>query len=253
MKQVLVIGDSCDDVYIFGHCKRLSPEYPIPVLDKVNNEIHPGMAANVDANLNALGIATNLLTQIEKITKTRFVDINTKQQLLRMDTTPKVTPLTGPEVKMAMIHATYDALVISDYDKGFIGYQELIVLCENFPGPIFVDTKKTKLFQLDNVFWKINEKEFNALDKEKRPNETHLIVTLGSKGVRWGGIIYPAKPVTVFDVCGAGDTFLAVLVYEFLKDNDMKKAVDVANRGAAITVQHPGTYKLTKKDLESLF
>ena len=45
---------------------------------------------------------------------------------------------------------------------------------------------------------------------------------------------------------------LAVAV-RFLKDNDMKKAVDVANRGAAITVQHPGTYKLTQNDLESLF
>ena len=46
MKQfsVLVIGDSCDDEYIYGDCSRLNPEGPIPVLDRTSAEVKPGMA-----------------------------------------------------------------------------------------------------------------------------------------------------------------------------------------------------------------
>ena len=84
MKQfsVLVIGDSCDDEYIYGDCSRLNPEGPIPVLDRTDGEVKPGMAANVNANLRAFGIKTNLITQREKIIKTRFVDKKSNYQLL---------------------------------------------------------------------------------------------------------------------------------------------------------------------------
>ena len=126
-------------------------------------------------------------------------------------------------------------------------------LCHNFNRPIFVDTKKRRLFQKDNVYWKINEKEFDALDKDHLPNDTHLIVTLGSRGVKWAGTTFLPQTVKVFDVCGAGDTFLAALVYQFLKTKDMRKSIDFANRSAAISVTHPGVYHLTQQDIETLY
>jgi sugar/nucleoside kinase (ribokinase family) len=46
----------------------------------------------------------------------------------------------------------------------------------------------------------------------------------------------------VTDVCGAGDTFLAALAYQFLVTNSMPDAVKFANKAAAITVQHVGVY-----------
>jgi bifunctional ADP-heptose synthase (sugar kinase/adenylyltransferase) len=254
MKQfsVLVIGDSCDDEYIYGDCSRLNPEGPIPVLDRTDGEVKPGMAANVNANLRAFGIRTNLITQKEKIIKTRFIDKKSNYQLLRVDTTPEVTPLAAPQVKMAFMHGSYDAIVISDYDKGFIDDQRLRVIADNFNGPIFVDTKKRVLFDKKNVFFKINEKEYNLLDKSSLPNDENLIVTLGSKGVRWRGIIFQPKEVKVFDVCGAGDTFLAALVFHYLMTLQMQESIDFANRAAAISVEHPGTYQLTSEDLQSL-
>ena len=254
MKQfsVLVIGDSCDDEYIYGDCSRLNPEGPIPVLDRTSAEVKPGMAANVNANLRAFGIRTNLITQKEKIIKTRFIDKKSNYQLLRVDTTPEVTPLTAPQVKMAFMHGSYDAIVISDYDKGFLDDQRLRVIADNFNGPIFVDTKKRILFDKKNVFFKINEKEYNLLDKAHLPSDENLIVTLGSKGVRWRGIIFQPKEVKVFDVCGAGDTFLAALVFHYLMTLKMQESIDFANRAAAISVEHPGTYQLTPEDLQSL-
>ena len=254
MKQfsVLVIGDSSDDEYIYGDCSRLNPEGPIPVLDRIDGEVKPGMAANVNANLRAFGIRTNLITQKEKIVKTRFIDKKSNYQLLRVDTTPEVTPLAAPQVKMAFMHGSYDAIVISDYDKGFVDDQRLRVIADNFNGPIFVDTKKRVLFNKKNVFFKINEKEYNLLDKSSLPNDENLIVTLGSKGVRWRGIIFQPKEVKVFDVCGAGDTFLAALVFHYLMTMKMQESIDFANRAAAISVEHPGTYQLTQENINSL-
>ena len=51
---------------------------------------------------------------------------------------------------------------------------------------------------------------------------------------------------------GAGDTFLAALVAKHLPTKDLQKSIDYANRAAAISVQHPGVYTLTKKDIDQL-
>ena len=31
--KVLLLGDSCEDEYIYGRCTRISPEAPVPILD----------------------------------------------------------------------------------------------------------------------------------------------------------------------------------------------------------------------------
>ena len=241
------------DKYIFGECSRLSPEQPVPVLDQTKIEERPGMAGNTELNLKAFGINTLLLSQREPITKTRFVDTNSGYQLMRLDETPQVSRIANAELKMAMMHMNPDAIVISDYDKGYISDDDLWHLCHNFNRPVFVDTKKRRLFHKDNVFWKINKKEYDLLDRDHMPNDTHLIVTLGSRGVMWSGFTFQPQVVKVFDVCGAGDTFLAALVYEFLKTSNMQKSIDLANRAAAISVTHPGAYYLNQDDIETLY
>ena len=253
MPNVIVIGDKCTDKYIFGETTRLSPEQPVPVLDQTTIEERPGMAANVEVNLKAFGVNTLLLSQREQITKTRFIDTNSGYQLMRLDETPQVGRIANAELKMGLMHMNPDAVVISDYDKGYISDDDLWHICHNINRPIFVDTKKRKLFQKDNVFWKINKKEYDLLDKSHIPNETHLIVTLGSGGATWAGMKFLPQVVKVFDVCGAGDTFMAALVYEFLKTQNMQKSIDLANRAAAISVTHPGAYYLNKQDIESLY
>ena len=253
MANVIVIGDKCTDKYIFGECSRLSPEQPVPVLDKTRIEERPGMAGNTELNLKAFGINTVLLSQRELIIKTRFVDTNSGYQLMRLDETPEVGRIANAELKMAMMHMNPDAIVISDYDKGYITDDDLWHLCNNFNRPVFVDTKKRRLFHKDNVFWKINKKEYNDLDKNHLPNDTHLIVTLGSAGAMWSGMKFLPQVVKVFDVCGAGDTFMAALVYEFLKTKNMQKSIDLANRAAAISVTHPGAYYLNQDDIETLY
>ena len=252
MISVLVVGDKCTDKYVYGECKRLSPEQPVPVLDQTKIEERPGMAANTEMNLRSFGINTLLLSQREVITKTRFVDTNSGYQFMRLDETPEVTPITSAEVKMALMHINPDAIVISDYDKGYISDENLWLLCNNINRPVFVDTKKRRLFQKDNVYWKINRKEYDDLIQDHIPNNSHLIVTLGSDGASWNGLIFKPEIVKVFDVCGAGDTFLSALVYQFLQTENMQESIIYANKAAAISVTHPGAYHLSNKDIVSI-
>lgn len=253
---VLLIGDSCTDEWIYGSCNRLSPEAPVPVLKYRDKQTAPGMAGNVYDNLKSLGINVNFVTNKEQITKTRYIDERTNQQIVRVDEEPDVKPIHQAQLQMALMHENYDAIVISDYNKGFLNVAEVIsyVASRNPKIKVFVDTKATRLLSdYDNVIYKINQKEFEALDPNTIPKATNMIVTMGANGCIWNKTQYPVKQIErVFDVSGAGDTFLASLVFYYIQLPVMEEAIAFANRAAAIAVQNPGTYTLTMDDVDSI-
>jgi sugar/nucleoside kinase (ribokinase family) len=63
---------------------------------------------------------------------------------------------------------------------------------------------------------------------------------LGKQGCRWKGCIYAAFEVEVFDLCGAGDSFLAALVYKYLETNCIMESIMFANDMASQVVQKRG-------------
>ena len=79
-----------------------------------------------------------------------------------------------------------------------------------------------------------------------------MIVTLGAKGAKWKNTVYPTEECEVFDVSGAGDTFLAALVYKYLESGDIPMALKFANKCARVVVQKFGTYCLKKEDLDDV-
>lgn len=241
--KVLLIGDSCIDEYVYGICTRLNPEAPVPVLDYSRTETRPGMAANVYENLKAFKVDVDFLTNRERIIKTRFVDVKYNHQILRVDRHEPLSPVDRVEFGDG-----YDAIVISDYDKGFISREQLFEIVEKAKCPVFIDTKKKVIPDKENCFIKVNEPEYRML--ENPPVNT--IATLGDKGAMYKGKIYPTAKVTVFDVVGAGDTFLAALTYFYLKFGSVEAAIPFANKAAAIVVQHTGTYVLTEPDVKSI-
>ena len=240
--KILLIGDSCLDVYHYGNVNRISPEAPVPVFTFSHEERKPGMAGNVANNLEALGCGVNYLHG-ETSVKTRLIDIRSKQQIVRIDN----DILSNPLEFATEIPDVYDAVVISDYDKGTVSYElieELIALSI----PIFIDTKKTDLERMQGAWVKINELEYSRIKTEC----TGLIVTLGSKGamVPHHNLSFSAPEVGVSDVCGAGDTFLAALAYQYLVTYSIEDAIKFANKASAITVQHVGNYAPTLKEIE---
>jgi len=254
--KVLLIGDSCTDEWVYGPCNRLSPEAPVPILIQSQKEQAPGMAANVHANLESLGINVTFLTNKEPLTKTRYIDSRSNQQIVRVDNEPDVRPLHPSELQMALLHETYDAIVISDYNKGYVPDAKTISdIAGRYPNTkIFVDTKKTILpTEHSNVIYKINKKEFESLDPDHIPNSTNMIVTMGSEGAAWNKKKFPCVDlVRTFDVTGAGDTFLASLVFYYIQLPSMDEAICFANKAAAIAVQNPGTYTLTMDNVDRI-
>ena len=233
---VLLIGDSCTDIYNIGTVDRLSPEAPVPVVKIVETFSLPGMSANVHRNLTNLNIEADFVHNDTPITKTRFIDKRSGQHLLRVDDEDNVAPWSS---KTPFPIDTYDAVVISDYDKGFLTYEHIESIIENSI-PVFIDTKKTDIERFQGAWVKVNELEYSRLKSEC----SGLIVTLGDRGAKvpHHDIYCPTKSVEVMDVCGCGDTFMAALVAQYLFTKDIEKAIIFANIAAGITVQHRGNY-----------
>jgi len=244
LMKVLLLGDSCEDEYIYGRCTRLSPEAPVPILDYAKMQTKPGMAANVCLNLQAFDIDITFLTNTEKIVKTRFVDERSNQHILRVDNEERVKPLLVP-----VSTGNFDAVVISDYNKGYLSTEKIFEIVESASCPVFIDSKKSILPNKPNCFIKINDIEYEKLDDY---NIDNLIVTKGSEGCIYKQTLYPAEKVNVYDVVGAGDTFLAALVYGYITTNNIDESLMMGNRAAAIAVQQPGTYILTEEDVQKI-
>ena len=242
--KVLLLGDSCEDEYIYGRCTRLSPEAPVPVLDYAKIQTKSGMAGNVCLNLQSFGLDITFLTNNEQLVKTRFIDEKSNQQILRVDNETRVKPLLVP-----VATNSFDAVVISDYNKGYLTAEKIFEIVEGATCPVFIDSKKSILPNKENCFIKINDVEYEKLDDY---NIDNLIVTKGSEGCIYKQTLYPTEKVNVYDVVGAGDTFLAALVYGYITTNKIDESLMMGNRAAAIAVQQPGTYILTEEDVQKI-
>jgi D-glycero-beta-D-manno-heptose-7-phosphate kinase len=175
-RNVVVLGDVMLDEFIWGEVTRISPEAPVPVVDIRRESTHLGGAANVLANLVALGSKACVVGVVgddfagERIRsavgdksdfqadgslvidnsrpttiKTRIIAQN--QMVVRADREHR-TPVTGKteESIIAAVKAAIGkahALVVSDYDKGVVTPR---ILAEVLPlaygrMPVLIDPK----------------------------------------------------------------------------------------------------------------
>jgi len=240
MKKVLVIGDGCNDIFRYGNCERLSPEAPVPVFKPTKIKCSGGMAINVCNNLKALGVDCDIITN-SGATKTRYVDEISNQMLLRIDENDEYEELSLEKLQSINFNI-YDAIVISDYNKGFLS-EDIIRYISNKHRLVFMDSKKkigNWCLKIEVI--KINEKEFNENSEYllKEYNGT-LIVTHGKEGASiWFNKFPIEEEHEVRDLSGAGDTFLAALVADIIKNNDIHSAVKFANKCASWVVTQKG-------------
>jgi len=237
---ILVIGESCLDVFMYGECKRLCPEAPVPVFNPTHKVENGGMAFNVYRNLQSMGAECFLQTNsnYKKITKTRFVDHKTNHMFMRLDENDK----SFQKCDLKKINfSSYDAVVVSDYNKGYLSKKDI-----NYIGKqhdcVFLDTKKILGDWCKSIAYiKVNLDEFertrHILDEEIRDK---LIITMGADGARHKGILYPVPKVEIKDTSGAGDTFVAGLTTEFIKSKNIEVAISFGNSCATKVVQKKG-------------
>lgn len=236
--KVLLLGDACIDSYTFGNVLKLNPEAPVPVFCPTRTIEKEGMAANVKNNLLALG--AQVVFRHGKIgKKTRLICSKSGQHICRIDEDIFSEPILDIETN------NFDLIVISDYNKGTIDYNTIDNICKKATVPVFVDTKKRKLEQFKNCFFKINELELENLIT-KGPN---IIVTRGERGVIYNEKEYSSKKIDLVDVTGAGDTFLASLSFFYTIFKCMDQAIKIAMKASEITLKHLGVYSPTLKEI----
>lgn len=257
-KIFLVIGEQCKDVFIYGKCERFSPEAPVPVFNPVEVVDNLGMAGNVVANFNAIigkygykGDADSFGDSVASILsqsgmfKTRYVDKKSNHIFLRVDENDSVLQLDTSDEFISEIIEKSDAVIISDYHKGFLSEDTIEWIFQLAKDKmIFLDSKRPLTQEILSCvdFVKLNASEYeNVPPRLKILYEHKFVVTLGSRGAMYKDKIYPSNnPLQTIDVSGAGDTFLAAFVFKFVKTKDVAESIQFANEMAQIVVSKRG-------------
>ena len=293
--RLLVVGDVMLDRYVRGDVSRISPEAPVPVLLVENEDAVAGGAANVGLNVAALGATVETCGSFGNdeagdrlrailaersiacdeafvsetaptICKTRIMAGN--QQVCRVDReeSPGVyapDPNTLADLLAEKVQKA-DAVIVSDYGKGFVN-DDLLALLRREANFLAVDPKPRRTVRYGSPdLMTPNRSEslqLAGLDKhdfEDFPveavveaiHETHcprmLAITLGSDGMLLakGGEVFRRIPTAareVFDVSGAGDTVISALTLALAAEASFEEAAAFANLAAGVVVGKVGT------------
>ncbi len=241
--KILVIGESCKDVFYRGEVDRLCPEAPVPVFKVTGVTENGGMAKNVQANLTSLGNNVSITTNKnwESITKSRYVHEHSNHMFLRVDESDSQYGLLDIESFRTQPIHEYDAIVVSDYNKGFLT-ETMLQEISKMHNLVFLDTKKILGQWATNFsFIKINNKEYN-LTKHRLNDaiKSRLIVTHGPLGCIYQNKNYSVPKVEIKDTSGAGDTFLSGLASMYCYTGDIDRSIIFANECATTVVQKKG-------------
>ena len=255
MYNILLIGETCRDEYIYGICDRVCPEAAALVFTRTDDLItfNHGMAGNVYRNLisidkNILNITFLTNSNINSsIIKRRYIDKRYNTIVLREDIYGKIDKLDFlTNFNYKDINKNYDLIIISDYNKGLIDIKDYHDIRKIYPNTkILVDTKQKVTVDIaKNIdYLKINKLEYSDI---KHNQDVHslcdIIVTKGDCGAdlykknNKKVFSFPTKKIEVRDVCGAGDTFLAALAIKYLYTRNICDSIDFANECAGKVV-----------------
>lgn len=260
VKNIVVIGEKCTDVFMYGNVTRINPEAPSPVFVTSYAEERKGMAHNVHANLesmiNAKGnpINATFFSQNNLIRKTRYVEEQHNYILLRVDEETSIDQIHLDEKLMTEVKNA-DIVVVSDYNKGYLSTKDLMTISQNAKCT-FLDTKKPLDTWASDFTWiKINMSEYKnpAHNTSFLEEADNIIVTHGKHGAILNGKKYETSSAEIMDVSGAGDTFLAGLAYAWAISSDIDKSIFFANEMATASVQRKGVINDIAADLGTKF
>jgi len=161
-KEIVVIGDLILDYYIWGVVDRISPEAPVPIVEVKKEEYNLGGAANVAANIVAIGAKATVVgivgndfnaEIIMKLLKEKGINsegvfkgkrpttVKTRviahdQQIIRFDkeSSKIIKNKTFEKIKdfLKINFNKWDAIIISDYKKGVVSAKLMRFILEEF-------------------------------------------------------------------------------------------------------------------------
>ena len=179
-RRIVVLGDAMLDIYLSGDAERISPEAPVPVVVVHTRRYSMGGAANVAANVAAIGAECRLVAVIgddargdslrAELAQNQLIDSHIVvaaarpttsktrvtargQQLVRIDEevedpiTARTEEQLATELQRSMADA--DTLLIEDYNKGTLTpvlIELAMTLARKRSLPVVVDPKFKNFF-----------------------------------------------------------------------------------------------------------
>jgi D-beta-D-heptose 7-phosphate kinase/D-beta-D-heptose 1-phosphate adenosyltransferase len=213
----------------------------------------------------------------QTLVKTRV--ISRRQQIVRIDreqnirVTPEIRDKIGKSIeklKQTDIHG----IIVSDYAKGTLTPSLMECLkdkAQSLHVPVIVDPKPPHFHlyrDIDGIT--PNQREAEAIMNKKIDSDADAaeavkfirrrfktkfsLITRGDQGITAGlkgkkTFHLPALNHEVFDVTGAGDTVISVLILALVSGAALKEAVALANAAASIVVEKVGTSQVTVDEL----
>ncbi len=266
-RRIVVAGDLILDRYLIGDADRLSPEAPVPVVTVRERREALGGAANVAANVQAIGadcvlvgvvgddahgralrqeLVTHqiddrhLVTVPDRPTTSKTRVLARGQQVVRLDdeeSGPLDEALAAnliAGVEQALAGA--DALLLEDYNKGVLTEPVItatVAAAAKRGLPIIVDPKFRHFFAYGGatVF---------------KPNRGELESALGASSH------IPSIAREVFDVSGAGDTVTAWVGTALAAGAGVREAASLGNFAAGIEVGKVGVATVSPREVMAL-
>ena len=300
---VFVAGDVMLDEYVHGEVSRVSPEAPVPVVRVAGTEYRLGGAANAAHNVAALGgrvalagiigedeagqrivtmcrgvgievTALRSMPSLPTIRKVRVVSQH--QQLLRMDWEGQIPREEDAQAAVAALSFAEapDAIVLSDYGKGFLCPAVVTGLIQEGRRrgiPVLIDPKGAdwssyrgatavtpNIKELEAVVGRhvaATDLVSAARSTLLRNGVSALVLTLGERGLLvvtedWD-LAIRAVARDVYDVTGAGDTVIAALAVGLATGLPIQTAAALANVAGGIVVGKSGTAVVSLDEIQA--
>lgn len=211
----------------------------------------------------------------QTLVKTRI--ISQRQQIVRVDRERLIC--VSPEIEQNIIQdigrfgKELHGIIISDYAKGTLTLSLMECLkskAKELGIPILVDPKPANYYLykgIDGITPNRSEAEAAIRGRIETDEEAEAaikilrrrfktrfsMITRGDKGITAGEqgkhiFHLPAFAHEVFDVTGAGDTVVAVLMLGLISGASLKEAAALANTAASIVVERIGASQITMEE-----
>ena len=231
-------------------------------------------------NQNNIG-AKYIVTSTDRITTNKIRIISRNQHMMRLDAEMQTDITQNDEEKLLYAFEEYiaaespDIVILEDYNKGVLTQTvvtKIIALCKQHHILTAVDPKRKNFFSYVGVdIFKPNLKEaveglniltdvvslsllkdIHLLLQEKLKHKISFI-TLSEKGVFYNdnnsSSLIPTHIRSIADVCGAGDTVIAVASLVYAATKNVKLMAEVANIAGGLVCEEVGTVAINKESL----
>lgn len=299
--RVAVAGDAMVDEYYYANVKRLSPEFPIPVVQTPHQQPNyalPGGAANVAYQMRYFNAQARLMALIDSYSLAVFeqagLNLHSCVEMVygyghiprKRRFYSKDFPMFRWDIEMPRygidndhlngylnvlfgqpIQGMYDAIILSDYDKGLFGGIPRFKSFLQHGIPTIIDPKGNDIAKWAGcTIFKPNSVEAAALSGEtswelqcnyfrQKLNCQAVVITQEGDGVvgmvdsEYFEYRPKSKAERAESVIGAGDCFIAFLAMAVGRGFTVQQAAEIAFEAGSLYVRRKHNEPITPRQL----